>query len=112
MKALPINDECFLAELYANELLPGNLKSEINSLPTPLSRAAKFLDDVIKPSVENNDSKKLRMMLSLMNDFNGKELADEIRISLDKIEHKSDMTPPNNGTSKHWHYYLYVYNDF
>ena len=55
IRALPMNDEYFIAEVYAKKLLPGNLKADIESLPTSAKRASKFLDKVIKPSVENND---------------------------------------------------------
>ena len=96
MRALPMNDEYFLAELYTNKLLPGDLKSEIESLPTAAKRASKFLDDVIKPSVEDDDSGKLRTVLSLMNDFNVKELTDKIIILLDKIENIPNLTLPSN----------------
>ena len=104
MKALPMKDEFFLAELYASELLPGDLKSEIESLPTAAKRASKFLDDVIKPSVEEDDSRKLRMVLSLMNDFNVKELADKIRTLLDEIECIPNLTLPSNEQGEHRHY--------
>ena len=34
MRALPMNDEYFIAELYARKLLPGNLKATIKALPS------------------------------------------------------------------------------
>ena len=47
IRALPMNDEYFIAEVYAKKLLPGNLKADIESLPASAKRASKFLDKVI-----------------------------------------------------------------
>ena len=82
MRALPMNDDYFIAELYARKLLPGNLKADIESLPTSAKRATKFLDDVIKPSVENNNCTKFHTLLRLMkenDDGTIRQLADRIR---------------------------------
>ena len=82
MRALPMNDKYFVAELYSKKLLPGNLKADIESLPTSAERASKFLDDVIKPSVENNDCTKFHTLLRLMkenDDVTVKQLADTVR---------------------------------
>ena len=87
VRLLPMNDECFMSELYTNDLLPGDLKADVESLPTSTKRASKFLDNVIKPSVENNDARKFHILLKLMkenDDISIKELADKIRISLDR----------------------------
>ena len=100
VRLLPMNDECFMSELYGNSLLPGDLKADIESLPTSTKRASKFLDNVIKPSVENNDSRKLHILLKLMkenDDISIKELADKIRISLDRtIKYMMNLTLPND----------------
>ena len=88
MRTLPMNDEYFMAELYAKKLLPGNLKAEIESLPTPARRASKFLDDVIKPSVENNDCKEFHTLLRVMKEFGNvtiKELSNTITTLLGTI---------------------------
>ena len=101
VRLLPMNDECFLSELYGNSLLPGDLKADIESLPTSTIRASKFLDNVIKPSVENNDSRKLHILLKVMkeNDDNIKGLTDKIRISLDRtIKCMMNLTLPNDET--------------
>ena len=102
VRLLPMTDECFMSELYGNNLLPGDLKADIESLPTSTKRATKFLDNVIKPSVENNDSRKLHILLKLMkenDDISIKELANKIRISLDRtIKHVMNLTLPNDET--------------
>ena len=102
VRLLPMNDECFMSDLYGNSLLPGDLKADIESLPTSTKRATKFLDNVIKPSVESNDSRKLHILLKLMkenDDISIKELADKIRISLDRtIKYMMNLTLPNDET--------------
>ena len=106
VKLLPMNDECFMSELYRESLLPGDLKADIESLPTSTKRASKFLDNVIKPSVENNDSRKLHILLKLMketDDISIKELADKIKMSLDRtIKCMMNLTLPNDETGKFW----------
>ena len=56
-----MDDEYFVAELYANDLLPGDLKNEIKSLTTSAKKATKFLDDVIQQLTpcKYEDQKKL-----------------------------------------------------
>ena len=87
MRVLPMNDDYFMAELYASKLLPGNLKADIESLPTAAKKATKFLDNAIKPSVENNDCTKFHTLLSLMkknDDITIKNLANKIRSFLNE----------------------------
>ena len=121
VRLLPMNDECFMSDLYGKSLLPGDLKADIESLPTSTKRASKFLDNVIKPSVENNDSRKLHILLNLMkenDDISIKELADKIRISLDgTIKCMMNLTLPNDETGKFCRLYMlnvfysFVYSD-
>ena len=99
-----MNDECFMSDLYGEDLLPGDLKADVESLPTSTKRASKFLDNAIKPSVEINDSRKLHILVKLMkeNDDNSiKELADKIRMSLDGIiKCMMNLTLPNDEKGK------------
>ena len=90
-----MNDEYFMAELYGRNLLPGDLKANIESLPTSAKKASKFLDEVIKPSVEINDVRKFNMLLSSMkkiNDVTIKKLADKIKTSLDTIRYQTSSS--------------------
>ena len=102
VRLLPMNDECFMSDLYGEDLLPGDLKADVESLPT--KRASKFLDNVIKPSVEINDSRKLHILLKLMKENDNtsiKELADKIRMSLDgTIKCMMNLTLPNDEKGK------------
>ena len=86
MRALPMNDDNFIAELYAKNLLTSSFKAYIESLPTA-RRATRFLDDVIKPSVEKNECTKLYTLLWLIKkngDITTKALANKIRKSLNE----------------------------
>ena len=102
MKALPINDDYFKAELYAKSLLTGSLKADIESLPAA-KRASKFLDNVIKPSVEKNECTKFYTLLWLLkknSDSTTKALADKIRNSLNEtIRSLLNQTSPDDKTS-------------
>ena len=74
-----------IGELYKNYLLPQNLKAVIESLSIRVQGAAKFLDNAIKPSVENNNSARFNALLTVMMDSNDdtmKELADTINSRL------------------------------
>ena len=84
---LPMNDDVFLGKLYTNNLLPLNLKAVIKALPTPVEKVSKFLDDVIKPSVENNIITRFNLLLTVMMDSNDdaiKELAQRISFMLNQ----------------------------
>jgi len=104
IRSLPMNDEYFMAELYGKDLLPGDLKADIESLPTSAKRASKFLDEVIKPSVEVNDDRKFHMLLSSMkqiDDVTIKELADKVRTSLGTIRCVLNQTSSSDETGKY-----------
>ena len=87
VKSLPMNDSRFIADLYSNYLLPGDLKFKIKGLlGSCADKASMFLDDVIEPSLETN-IKLLNTLLEVMKEF-GKttnELAEEISSALNQI---------------------------
>ena len=85
--SIPINDALFRAKLFANDLLPGDHKERVESLPKKSDNASHFLDHVIKPSVTSNDGSSFDKLLNVMEDSDHqgvKELAKLIRISLRK----------------------------
>ena len=103
---LPMNDEYFMGELYTRKLLPGNLKATIKALSTGAEKASKFLDDVIKPSLESNDCTKFHTLLRVMmknDDVTIKKLAERIRSSLNEtIRCALNQTSSNDKLSKHF----------
>ena len=102
---LPMNDEFFMGELFARKLLPGNLKATIKALSTGAEKASKFLDDVIKPSLESSDCTKFHTLLRVMmknDDITIKNLAERIRSSLNEtIRRTLNQTSSNDELSKH-----------
>ena len=95
VKTLPMDDEYFIAELYANDLLPGDLKNEIKSLTTSAKKAAEFLDRVIEPAVTTNGDKMFNTLLIVMRNSGNNEvihLADNIFSMLNPTLPSSNTT--------------------
>ena len=107
MRALPMDDDYFIAELYAKKLLPNNIKAYIESLPNSAKRATRFLDDVIKPSVEKNDCTKFHTLLSLLKKNDNttiKAVVNKIRKSLNEtIRSILNQASSDDKTSKYVH---------
>ena len=82
VQSLPLNDAMFIARLYSKRLLPGNIKATLKSLPTPADKATEFLDQVIEPSLKNDDITPLKKLLTVMEDSGLKRLAKTIRSEL------------------------------
>ena len=77
-----MNDAIFIAQLYANGLLPGDLKNQLN-LPhrTSADKATLFLDSVIEPSVTSSSFDKLLNVMEDSEYKHLKKLAEVIRIN-------------------------------
>ena len=88
VKILPMDDAVFTAELFSNDLLPGDLKNKLKLLhKTSAEKAALFLDSVIEPSVTNDGGSSFDKLLNVMEDseYQGvKELVKQIRTSVRK----------------------------
>ena len=81
LRLLPMEDNIFVAELYKNNLLPNDLKAVIDLSSTRAGKVTKFLDSVIKPSVENLNDVNFNVLLQVMmssNDNAVKQLAEAI----------------------------------
>ena len=81
VKSLPMDDPVFLAELYSNDLLPGDTKAFIESQSTKAQKSSKFLDIIIKPTVERDDGTRFCVLVEVMKNYeddNVWRLADEI----------------------------------
>ena len=63
-EALPMDD--LSANLYANELLPGNHKAKMQSLSTQKEKAQYFLDEVIKPGLSIGYVEQFNKMIAIM----------------------------------------------
>ena len=82
-----MDDIKFIAKLYSESFLPGNLKSQLKSEKTSADKAALFLDSVIEPSVTSDGGSSFDKLLHVMEDSeyqHVKELAELIRSSLNR----------------------------
>ena len=96
VRCLPMDDVVFIGELFKNELLPSDLKAKLKSSSTSTSKekAAKFLDDVIEPAInaENSNGEMYFTLLSVMKESeydNVKKLAETI---ISELDHRSVST--------------------
>ena len=85
---LPMDDVRFIAKLYSEGLLPGNLMGQVNlAQKTSADKAAFFLDSVIKPSVAIDSGSSFDKLLNVMRDSEYQhvmELVKQIRKNLAK----------------------------
>ena len=100
VRCLPMDDVVFIGELFKNELLPSDLKAKLKSLSTSKEKAAKFLDDVIEPALnaENSNGEIYFTLLSVMKESEYdtvKKLAEAI---ISELDHRSVSTV--NGIGK------------
>ena len=75
VESLPMNDAKFRARLYSADLLPSNLRDEVQSKPTVADKAEHFLHNGIK-----NDAGSLNKLLTIMKEHDGhlRKLAEMI----------------------------------
>jgi len=88
VRLLPMDDAIFLSCLYTKNLLPGNIKATIKTEKTSAEKAVLLLDQVVEPSVKNNDLTPFKTLLSIMEDGDDdilKKLANAIKSSLDHL---------------------------
>ena len=69
VKTLPMDDTLFMAELFSNDLLPSDLKDQLN-LPnkTSAEKATLLLNNVIEPSVTSDCGSSFDKLLNVMED--------------------------------------------
>ena len=88
-----MDDTVFVANLSNYKLLPGDTNSQLKALPTQANKASYFLDHMIKPTLDINDTSNFDILLSVMEhcDYEAlKNLACEIKSELDK---ESEIEP-------------------
>ena len=56
VKCLPMDNCLFITKLSAYELLPMNTDNQLKALPTQPAKAVHFLDYVIKPALDIDDT--------------------------------------------------------
>ena len=98
LRLLPMEDNIFIGELFKSNLLPHNLKADINSLSTRADKVTKFLDSVITPSADNLNNINFKILLQVMMNSNNKaveQLADTIISKLNQncVHSENGMLP-------------------
>jgi len=61
-----MNDAVFIANLFSNDLLPGDMKNVIELPSTKAQKATKFLDSVIRPTIDSDDGTRFGILLEIM----------------------------------------------
>ena len=86
VETLPMDDAVFVAKLFSNDLLPGDLKNQLKLVHrTSADKAVLFLDSVIEPSVTSDGGSSFDKLLHVMeySEYQHlKELVVQIRTSL------------------------------
>ena len=89
VETLPMDDAVFIAKLFSNDLLPGDLKNRMKLLHrTSADKAVLFLDSVIEPSVTSDGGSSFNKLLNVMEGSeyqHVKQLAKQIRMNTLKI---------------------------
>ena len=63
---LPMDDAVFIANLYGNQLLPGDINSTLKSKSSQAEKALYFLSQVIKPALDINETSSFAKLLTIM----------------------------------------------
>ena len=76
---LPMNDTIFMAELTPHFFAVGNLKERVQAETTTHDKAAYFLENAIKHSLDAGDITSFQKLLSIMNSGYQTSVAADIR---------------------------------
>ena len=80
-----MDDSVFVAKLFSNDLLPGDLKNQLKLVHrTSADKAVLFLDSVIEPSVTSDGGSSFDKLIHVMEDSeyqHVQELAKQISFS-------------------------------
>ena len=90
VKCLPMDDTLFTVSLSKRQLLPGNTSDKIETLSTQADKALYFLNHVIKPALDIDDTSSFDDLISVMEHCgytHVKKLACEIKSEIDKASH-------------------------
>ena len=66
VKAMPMDDITFTTQLSKNGILPHSVAAHIKSLSTSFDKVDHFLKNVIKPSLDVDETYKLEKLLAVM----------------------------------------------
>ena len=86
VKTMPMDDITFTTQLSKNGILPRSVAAHIKYLPTPLNKADHFLKNVIKPSLDNDETYELEKLLAILGSCgyaNVERMANQMKSDLD-----------------------------
>ena len=89
IKCLPMDDTSFVAKLSDNELLLEDMNYQLKALPTQATKASYFLDHVIKPALDIDDTSVFEKLLSAMEhsgDAHVEWLSCEIKSEIERVD--------------------------
>ena len=89
IQCLPMDDVIFTGKLFKSDLLPNDLKADLESLTTSIKKATKFLDNVIGPSLKVDSDDQFLSLLKIMEESgyeNVKKLAGTV---MSELNHRS-----------------------
>ena len=89
VKCLPMDDAHFITKLSAQQLLPGDTENKIKPLSTQADKASYFLNHVIKPALDINETSSFNKLLCIMQDcgyIHVQKLAVTIKCEIDKSD--------------------------
>ena len=93
INCLPMDDVLFTTNLFNHKLLPRDIDNQFEALPTQADKALYFLNHVIKPALDVDDTLSFDNLLSIMEHCgyaHVEKLACEIKSEFDK-ELESDF---------------------
>ena len=88
VRCLPMDDTLFIAKLSNHKLLPGDTHDQLKALPTQPAKALYFLNHVIKPALDIDDTSSFDNLLSVLNQCgytHVKALASKIKSEIIKM---------------------------
>ena len=84
---LPMDDTLFITKLTKRKLLPGDTSNQLKALSTQTTKASYFLDHVIKPALNIDETSSFDDLLSVMEHCgyaHVEKLASKIKSEIDK----------------------------
>ena len=89
VKCLPMDDTHFIIKLSAQQLLPGDTENKIKTLSTQADKASYFLNHVIKPALDINETSCFDKLLCIMQECDYiyvQKLAVTIKCEINKCD--------------------------
>ena len=69
VESLPMHDAVFMAKLFTNNLLPGDLHSQVEAKSTSAEKAVLFLDCTIQPALRIGEKSSFMRLLKVMQEM-------------------------------------------